>query len=110
MTDNQIRDRIVGALSISMMPMEMEAECVAFLDRGLTAMTWISPIEKQPKIFERVLICREKEPGELIVEQGFLDVGNWWKVYGTRVKKIYAWMPIPKPPKESSRSRGEEDT
>ena len=33
MTDQQIRDRIVGALSASMMPMEMEAECVAFLDR-----------------------------------------------------------------------------
>lgn len=33
MSDKQIRDRIVGALSVSMMPMEMEAECVAFLDR-----------------------------------------------------------------------------
>ena len=35
MTDKQIRDRIVGVLSASMMPMEMEAECVAFLDRCL---------------------------------------------------------------------------
>ena len=35
MTNQQIRDRIVGALSVSMMPMEMEAECVAFLDRCL---------------------------------------------------------------------------
>lgn len=35
MTDKQIRDRIVGVLSASMMPMEMEAECVAFLDRAL---------------------------------------------------------------------------
>lgn len=37
MTNKQIRDRIVGVLSASMMPMEMEAECVAFLDRSLEA-------------------------------------------------------------------------
>lgn len=36
MTDKQIRDRIVGVLSASMMPMETEAECVAFLNRCLT--------------------------------------------------------------------------
>ena len=39
MTDKQIRDRIVGALSASMLPMEMEAECIAFLDRCLAADT-----------------------------------------------------------------------
>lgn len=33
MTDKQIRNRITGVLSVSMMPVEMEAECVAFLDR-----------------------------------------------------------------------------
>lgn len=36
MTDRQIRDRIVGVLSASMMPMEMEAECVRFLDRCIS--------------------------------------------------------------------------
>lgn len=100
MTDKQIRDRIAGVLSVSMMPMEMEVECLAFLDRALAAMTWISPAEKLPKIFERVLICREKEPGQLLVEQGFLDLGDWWKVYGTRVKKIRGWMPLPEVPRE----------
>ena len=39
MTDQQIRDRIVGALSASMMPMEVEAECVAFLDRCVKPVT-----------------------------------------------------------------------
>ena len=37
MTDKQIRDRIVGVLSVSMMPMELETQCVAFLDRSLEA-------------------------------------------------------------------------
>lgn len=35
MTDKQIRDRIVGALSVSMMPMEVELECIQFLDQCL---------------------------------------------------------------------------
>ena len=101
MTDKQCRDRIVGALSASMMPMEAEAECIRFLDKALSSMTWISPIEKLPKVFQRVLICREKEPGQLMVEQGFLYVGDWWKVYGTRVKKISARMPLPNPPEDT---------
>lgn len=47
MTDKQIRDRIVGALSVSMMPMEMEAECIAFLDRCLDQLFW-HPAEQLP--------------------------------------------------------------
>lgn len=35
MTDKQIRDRIVGVLSASMMPMEMEAECTEWVDKHL---------------------------------------------------------------------------
>lgn len=48
MTDQQIRDRIVGALSASMMPMEMEAECVAFLDRCLQENRWYTGEELPP--------------------------------------------------------------
>ena len=40
MTDKQLRDRIVGVLSASMMPMAMEAESVAFLDRCLAGVSW----------------------------------------------------------------------
>lgn len=64
---------------------------------------WISPDEQQPETFRPVLICREKEPGKPIVEQGHKDLGGWWKVYGTRVKKIICWCPMPEPPKEGSK-------
>ena len=48
MTDQQIRDRIVGALSVSMMPMEMEAECIRFLDRCLQENRWYTGEELPP--------------------------------------------------------------
>lgn len=35
-----------------------------------------------------------------IVEQGCKDLGDWWRVYGTRVKRIRFWMPLPEAPKE----------
>lgn len=43
-----------------------------------------------------------KAPGVLIVEQGCKDLGDWWRVYGTRVKRIRFWMPLPEPPKEGT--------
>ena len=57
---------------------------------------WISVKDRLPERFERVLVCRENRK----VEQGFRDVGDWWKVYGTRTKHITHWMPMPEPPKE----------
>lgn len=48
MTDKQCRDRIVGALSVSMMPMEQEAECVRFLDRCLEQASWHSAEQLPP--------------------------------------------------------------
>lgn len=93
MTDKQIRDRIAGALSVSMMPMEQEAECVAFLDR---CPRWIPVTERLPESGERVIVFRGDK-----VEQGvFLGVNGWWKVYGTNTKKVTHWMPLPEPPKE----------
>lgn len=70
------------------------------LERLREQRRWISPNEQQPETFRPVLICREKEPGKLIVEQGYKDLGGWWKVYGTRIKKIIGWMPMPEPPKK----------
>ena len=60
---------------------------------------WRSPDEPL-KTFTPILICREKELGKLIVEQGYKEVGGWWKVYGTRVKKIIAWAQMPAPPEK----------
>ena len=59
---------------------------------------WIDPNERRPREGERVLICREKEKGELVVEQAWLTKGGWWKIFGTNCKRIVAWMPMPKPP------------
>ena len=59
---------------------------------------WISPEERLPERFEPVIICRDKEKGRMQVEQGCLEVGGWWKVYGTRVRRIAFWMPMPQPP------------
>lgn len=60
---------------------------------------WIPVTERLPEHFQPVLICREKEYGKLHVEQGYKDVGRWWKVYGTRITRVLYWMPLPEPPK-----------
>lgn len=61
---------------------------------------WISVEDELPERFQPVIICREKNRGEYIVEQGMRDVKDWWKVYGTRTKKVLFWMPMPWPPQE----------
>ena len=61
---------------------------------------WISTAERLPKFGVPVLVAREKEKGQLTVEQGTLGVNGWWHVYGTNVKKVAYWMPMPQPPKE----------
>lgn len=57
---------------------------------------WISVKDKLPQKFEPVIVCREEGK----VEQGYKDVGDWWKVYGTRTKRVTHWMPLPEPPEE----------
>lgn len=59
---------------------------------------WIPVTERLPDTFHPVIVCREREKDEYVVEQGFKDVGDWWKVYGTRTKKVTHWMPLPEPP------------
>lgn len=55
---------------------------------------WISATERLPGQFERVIVCRDDGK----VEQGYKDVGDWWKVYGTRTKRVTHWMPLPAAP------------
>lgn len=64
-----------------------------------TNSVWISVKDQLPERFKPVLICREKN-GKPYVEQGYKDVCEWWKVYGTRTKQITHWMPLPEPPEE----------
>lgn len=62
---------------------------------------WIPVAEQIPKPYEGVIVAREKEKGKpLKVEQGMLTEGGWWKVYGTNVRRISYWMPLPEPPEE----------
>lgn len=58
---------------------------------------WIHVDERLPEAFKPVLLCRNTPDGYK-VEQGMRDVGGWWKVYGTKVKKVDWWMPLPQPP------------
>ncbi len=59
---------------------------------------WVDPAEKLPRLGERVIVCREWNKDELLVEQAWLTQGGWWKVFGTNCKRIIAWRPMPKPP------------
>lgn len=68
---------------------------------ALSRFMWRDPKADPPPYNKRILIAREYIKGQpLIVEQGYKDVGDWWRVYGTRVKKVEAWMEMPEPPKE----------
>ena len=62
---------------------------------------WISTEDRLPESGQRVIICREKEKGVPYVEQAtYSGVGGWWRVYGTNVKRVDWWMPLPEPPEE----------
>ena len=65
---------------------------------GVTVRRWIPVEEALPERFETVIVCRAGPDGEPKIEQGYKDEGDWWKVYGTRTKKVSHWMPLPKPP------------
>lgn len=59
-------------------------------------MEWISVKDRLPEYMRPVIVCRKGGK----VEQGYKDVGNWWKVYGTRTKNVTHCMPMPDPPEE----------
>lgn len=115
MTDKQICDRIRGALSASMMPMEMELECNRFLDRCLNN-GWI-PVEerlpeaeriawteKHPDIALKVLaiIRGSYQAAELWYSGVFEGKPSFWGIsYDGESTISYAvthWMPLPEPP------------
>ena len=62
---------------------------------------WIPVSERVPAAAERVLVCRNGKNGEPVVEQGYKDVRDWWRVYGCRTKQVTHWMPMPQPPDET---------
>jgi hypothetical protein len=85
MTDKQIRDRIVGALSASMMPMEMEAECVAFLDRCLDQISW-HPAEQLPVMHTEVCDL-DMDPFEFEISESLLAFTVDWEMVTVNCSK-----------------------
>ena len=59
---------------------------------------WISVAERLPDAFESVIVSRKNTSGKIVVEAGCYDVNGWWRVYGTRVKSVTHWQPLPEPP------------
>lgn len=57
---------------------------------------WVSVDERLPERFCPVIVCRKDGK----VEAGQRDGGDWWRVYGTRIKTVSYWMPLPEAPKE----------
>ena len=55
---------------------------------------WISVKRRLPAQFQPVLCCRKGN----IVEQGYRDVDDAWKIYGARCRNVTHWMPLPAPP------------
>ena len=92
MTDQQICDRLRGALSVSMMPMEMELECNRFLDRS----RWIPCSERMPKEDENVLAWTKY--GEFC-ESAFWNGSYWVKTWSNDdISGVTHWRPLPEPP------------
>ena len=66
----------------------------------LSAHSWRDPVNDPPKSFTPVIVAREYRRGELKVEEGMLTMNGWWKVYGTNVRRIIAWTPMPEAPEK----------
>ena len=93
-TKEELVQRLAAYENTGLMPEEIQAvRCVPWLD-----MDWISTAQRLPELGQRVIICRQKEKGVPYIEQATLGPGGWWKVYGTNVKQVDFWMPMPQPP------------
>lgn len=67
---------------------------------------WISVKDRLPETFQAVIVCRVNKEGRKKVEAGMMDMGGWWKVYGTRTKSVTYWMPMPEAPVDGGRDDG----
>lgn len=68
-------------------------------------MEWISVKDKLPELFVDVIVCRRGSA----VESGLRLTDGWWKVFGTRVKDVTHWMPMPDPPMIAMYKGGKHD-
>ncbi len=63
---------------------------------------WINVKDRIPPYGEPVLVARVGINNKLRVEQGQKESGDWWKVYGTLVKQVLYWQPMPAAPEEGA--------
>lgn len=70
------------------------------LKDGADMPNWISVKDKLPEEFAPVIVCRRSPKLGIVVEQGYKDVRDWWRVPGCRTRSVTHWMPFPDPPKE----------
>lgn len=116
MTDQQIRDRIVGALSVSMVPIDVEAECINFLDRCLRDKSWHS-IDQLPPMTCKVLddfgepvIYEESDPvqgytrdrKQVVVTASVSDGRLYWTDDNGTTYSVTHWRELPEDPREES--------
>ena len=59
---------------------------------------WIPVTERMPEPFQPVIVFHENGKGEPVVEIGFKREDHW-RTWGSRMKNITHWMPLPEPPK-----------
>lgn len=59
---------------------------------------WIPATERMPENFQPVIVFHENGKGEPVVEIGFKREDHW-RTWGSRMKNITHWMPLPGPPK-----------
>ena len=79
--------------------LEKGIEALRFALRALEREGWIPVAERLPEEGQPVLVSRIRGR-EKRVEQGEKAEGDWWRIYGTRTKKVEAWMPLPEPYEE----------
>ena len=101
-TKESLVQRLAAYEDTGLEPQEIEALAGTSSRPDEAAAGWISVQDKLPPLGQTVIVYREYTWGEVKVEQGCRDLNGWWRVYGTRTKRITHWMPLPQPPKEVS--------
>lgn len=101
-TKESLVQRLAAYEDTGLEPQEIEALAGTSSRPDEAAAGWISVQDKLPPLGQTAIVYREYAWGEVKVEQGCRDLDGWWRVYGTRTKRITHWMPLPQPPKEVS--------
>ena len=97
----ELVQRLAAYEDTGLEPREIQALAAASRRSDDAAAGWISVEDKLPPLGQMVIVYREYAWGDVKVEQGCRDLNGWWRVYGTRTKRITHWMPLPQPPKEN---------